>query len=316
MDEKTFVEFTLSTRLRSLYHITLIAIWIILFSETMAFSSDEPIEGPPLSNNLSSSNQTSKSNGNSTSDESQTNQSGVVANRSDKDALLDGPPLSEIPSWAEALRSVLLTAIPDKYEDTKHWGKTRNVIGGVKLNQKNGALRVSKRKKTVNHGNWYKYRIELLDPQKNLSLALNQWTLNGPGDYSFQLVLTTRIRCHAKYEQWMLGIRGLSFPLETDVVVLMKAKCQLTMTTERQPKSFLPDIVLKPVVKTVELRIKDLSTRRIGELRGNLADELGNGLKPIIEDRLQKQESKVVKKANQAIEKKQSDLRVPVSQLW
>src|SRR5262249_19295380 len=46
---------------------------------------------------------------------------------------LNGPPLADVPTWSELARAILLTAIPDKYEDLKHWGKTRSVFDGLKV---------------------------------------------------------------------------------------------------------------------------------------------------------------------------------------
>ena len=229
---------------------------------------------------------------------------------------LEGPSLGDVPTWTEALRAVLLTAIPDKYEDRKHWGKTTKVFDGFKVKQHGFDMHVSKRTKLVNHGSWYMYQVQLLDPQRNLQLAIDHFESRGPGRFSFELHVTAKMRCVARFEQWVLGVKGLNFPVVSDAVVQMDALCELAVRTERQEKSFLPDVILAPSLQRVRLILRDIDTHQVGELRGDLAEELGNGSRRFVEDLLQKQEAKVVKKANAAIAKKRESLRVPASKLW
>ena len=229
---------------------------------------------------------------------------------------LEGPSLGEAPTWTETLRAVLLTAIPDKYEDRKHWGKTTKVFDGFKVRQHGFDVNVSKRTKLVNHGSWYMYQVQLLDPQRNLQLAINHVEPRGPGKFSFELHVTAKMRCVARFEQWVLGVKGLNFPVVSDAVVQMDAQCELAVQTERHEKSFLPDVILVPSLQRVRLILRDIDTHQVGELRGDLAEELGNGSRSFIKDLLHQQEAKVVKKANAAIAKKREALRVPASKLW
>lgn len=229
---------------------------------------------------------------------------------------LDGPSLGDAPTWTEALRAVLLTAIPDKYEDRKHWGKTTKVFDGFKVRQHGFDVNVSKRTKLVNHGAWYMYQAQLLDPQRNLQLAINHVEPRGPGMFSFELHVTAKMRCVARFEQWVLGVKGLNFPVVSDAVVQMDAQCELVVRTERHEKSFLPDVIIVPSLQRVRLILRDIDTHQVGEIRGDIAEELGNGSRRFLEDLLHKQEPKVVKKANAAIAKKRDALRFPASKLW
>jgi hypothetical protein len=229
---------------------------------------------------------------------------------------LDGPPLGDAPTWVETLRAVLLTAIPDKYEDRKHWGQTTKVFDGFRVRQNGLDMNVSKRTKRVNHGAWYRYQVELLDPQRNLQLAIDHVESVNPGRYSFDLHVTTKLRSIARFEQWTLGVKGLNFPVISDAVVRMDAHCELLIRTERREGSFLPDVILEPSLRRVRLTLQDIDTHRVGEIRGDLAEELGNGSRSFIKNLLHQQEAKVVKKANAAIAKKRESLRIPASKLW
>ena len=229
---------------------------------------------------------------------------------------LEGPSLGEAPTWIEALRAVLLTAIPDKYEDRKHWGKTTKVFDGFKVKQHGFDVQVSKRTKLVNHGSWSMYQVQLLDPQRNLQLAIDHFESRGPGRFSFELHVTAKMRCVARFEQWVLGVKGLNFPVISDAVIQMDAQCELAVSTERREKSFLPDVILAPTLRRVTLTLRDIDTHQVGEFRGDIAEELGNGSRSFITDLLHQQEPKVVKKANAAIAKKREALLVPASKLW
>lgn len=234
----------------------------------------------------------------------------------DEAVTLDGPALGEKPTWIEALRAVLLTAIPDKYEDRKHWGMTTDVVNGLKVKQHGLDVRISKRTKSVNHGSWYKYQIKLLNPLRNLRLTIDHLESHGLGQFAFEIHMTAKMRCLGQFEQWVLGVKGLNFPVVSDAVVQIHAQCELAIQTERRDKCFFPDLVLVPSLRRVKLKLKDVDTHRIGEIRGDLAEDMGDRSRHFIENLLQGQEPKVLKKANAAIAKKRESLRFPASKLW
>lgn len=238
------------------------------------------------------------------------------ANVIDEVVTLDGPPLGEAPTWVEALRAVLLTAIPDKYEDRKHWGKTTDVVNGLKVKQHGLDVRISKRTKPVNHGSWYKYQVKLLDPLRNLRLTIDHLESHGLSQFAFEVHVTAKMRCLGQFEHWVLGVKGLNFPIVSDAVVQIHAQCELAIQTERRDKSFFPDFVLVPKLRRVKLKLKDVDTHQIGEIRGDLAEDMGDRSRRFIENLLQGQEAKVMKKANAAIAKKRDALRLPASKLW
>jgi hypothetical protein len=229
---------------------------------------------------------------------------------------LEGPTLTKLPSWSETLHAVLLTAIPDKYEDLSHWGKTNEIFAGVRIQQRGLHLRFSDRKRTVKHGAWHRYKIELIDPSKTLKLLIDQIQPVGAAAFRFDIRLAAKLRCRADFEHWVLGVKGLNFTVVSEADVRVVAHCQLAIHTERRGGSLLPDLVLDPRVNGVELFLSHLETRRIGEIRGDIAEELGDRSRHYIENLLQAQESRVVKKANEAIEKKRGNLRIPASKLW
>lgn len=225
---------------------------------------------------------------------------------------LDGPMLPNSPSWSEALRAILLTAIPDKYEDLSHWGKTNEIFGGVRVQQRGFNIRVSERKQTVNHGAWHRYKIELVDPARTLKLLINQIKPNGMSQFQFDIRLASKLRCRADFEHWVLGVKGLNMTVVSEADVQIVAHCQLTLRTESTRKNLLPDLVLEPRVNSVQLFLTNLDVKRIGEIRGDLAEVIGDTSRHDIENLLQAQEGRVARKANESIEKKRNSLRISV----
>ena len=230
--------------------------------------------------------------------------------RSDQTTVLDGPPLENAPTWSEALRAIVLTAIPNKYEDLRHWNKTTEVFDGVNIRQRGFDLRLKERKKRVNHGAWHRYKIELIDPANRLKLVIDQIRPIGMGQFRFDIRLTSSLRCRADFEQWLLGVKGLNTTVMSDANVQIVAHCQLAIHTAPNRKSVIPDLVLDPKVNGIDLSLTHLDVKRIGEIRGDLAEGIGDASRRTIENLLKSQEARVLKKANEAIDKKRSSLRI------
>jgi hypothetical protein len=230
---------------------------------------------------------------------------------------LEGPPLKDVPTWSELARAIVLTAIPDKYVDRKHWDKTREIFDGVRVQQRGFNIRVSEKKRKVNHGSWYMYTIRFPNPERNLKLVIDQVQSQGTGKFSFAVhVAMKNILLHGQFEQWVLGVKGLNFDFESDVEVHMHALVQMSIRPETKRGSLLPDLILDPVVRTLRLNLVDVNTHRIGRIGGDIAEELGDSSRKFFEDLIHSQEGRVVKKANEAIQKKKDSLRLPISKLW
>lgn len=230
---------------------------------------------------------------------------------------LDGPPLQDVPTWSQLARAILLTAIPDKYQDKKQWDKTREVFDGVRVEQRGMNIRVSEKRRKVNHGSWYMVTVRFPNPERNVHLIIDQVQSHGPGRFTFAIhVAMKHIRLHGQFEQWMLGVKGVNFDIESDVEVHMHAVVQLDINTDRKPGSLLPDLVLDPKLRSVRLDLVDVNTRRIGRIGGDVAEELGDSSRALFESLIHSQEGRVLKKANEAIQKKRDSLRIPASKLW
>ena len=240
-----------------------------------------------------------------------------VSQPASQSTLLDGPPLQDVPTWSQVARAILLTAIPDQFVDRKHWGMTREMFDGLQVKQRGLNIRVSERRKKVNHGTWYMLTVRFPKPEQNAKLIIDQVQTHETGNFSCAIHVALRnIQLHGQFEQWVLGVKGLNFDVESDVEVHIHAVVQLMTHTEWRSGSLLPDVVLEPTVRSVRLDLVDVNTHRIGRVGGDIAEELGDSTRKLFEDLIHSQEGRVLKKANEAIQKKRDSLRLPASRLW
>ncbi|MFG0295822.1 MAG: hypothetical protein ACF8PG_07930 [Maioricimonas sp. JB045] len=214
-------------------------------------------------------------------------------------------------NWTEIIEGLLLEAVPQDYEDLRHWGKKTEVFDGFRVR----GLRVSKRTKKVNHGLWRRYRVRLLHPEKTFDLEVRDLQPAGRGRFAFRVVTTARARCHVKLTQWALGVKGLSTSAEADIRIRMWADCTLGIRTERPAGQWLPDLVFEPDVHRIRLKVLDVDVRRIGPIGGTVAEEIGDGSRAVVEDLLRQREGKLVRKARKAIDRKRDRLRVSITRV-
>lgn len=230
---------------------------------------------------------------------------------------LDGPPLQDIPTWSQVGRAILLTAIPPEYVDRKNWDKTIEVFDGFNVQQRGLNIRMSERRRKVNHGSWYMFTVRFPKPEQNVAFVIDQVQPHDFGDFTCAVhVAMRKIWLYGQFEQWVLGVKGVNFDIESEVEVHLHAVVRLTVRTEMKKGSFFPDLRLDPVIKSVRLNLVDVNTRRVGRIGGDLAEELGNSSRRFFEDLIHSQESRVLKKANEAIQKKKDSLKLTTSKVW
>lgn len=240
----------------------------------------------------------------------------VAGKSGESKKVLDGPELSDRLSWSEAIRAIVLTAIPDKYEDLSHWGETTEIFDGLNVKQRGFDIRVSQRKKAVNHGPWHRYRVEFVEPKKNLNLIIDNFRSTGSSQFQFDINLFSKLKCRGDFEHWVLGVKGFNVTVVSLADVQISANCELRFRTVSNRKSILPDLILEPRVKSVRLFLRNIDVERIGEIRGDIAESIGDGSRQFIEQLMRAQERRVLKKANEALTKKQDGIRIPMSLLW
>lgn len=221
-------------------------------------------------------------------------------------------------AWSEIMTAIARAALPDRHEDRSDWGKTKSIFAGMEVESRGDRIlpRISKREVDVRHGVWRKHRIELIHPAQTFQIKIRNVRPAGPGVTDFAVVVVLHARVVANLEHWVRGVKGFNMELVCNVRVSLHAACSLACRSEYRPGSVVPDLVLDPHVKEIKLRLNDLHVEKLGELRGDLAEELGNGSRRFVEDLLQTREDDLIGRARREIEKHRGDLRVSAENLF
>jgi hypothetical protein len=206
-------------------------------------------------------------------------------------------PLGDVRSLSSFIEEIVREALPAEYEDRDDWGRKVRLLS-----------------KRVNHGLWKRYRVKLLNPEHRFRLELRNVRAHA-GGMACEVAVTARARVVARAESWNYGVKAWSTDASTDVTVKIVADCELRWRTEERASEWLADLVLEPHVRDVRLRLTDVDVRRVGLLRGDAAEALGNGSRRFVEQLLERQEPRVLKKVRREAEELQDRLRIPVPKL-
>ncbi len=198
---------------------------------------------------------------------------------------------------ADTLATLVREVIPRDYEKSEDWGKTKRITTGVKVH----SWDFSRRKKEVPHGNWKKYRVELIDPDQRLAVAVrNLRPLEEGAGAAMTLDLATPLRGWAQTRSYNRGLHLLTLTAEADLEVAISIDCEVR--AKMTPKGF----ALDPKVTQSRLELKKFDMHRLGELGHDLAEPLGKGIKSLVEDELDG--PSLTAKLNRAIDKKRDRL--------
>lgn len=216
--------------------------------------------------------------------------------------------LGEVPPGVQnLLTDIVRDNIPVNYEDTKHWGTTKEVVRGLQLRREGLRIETKRRRKRVNHGTWRMYRISLIDPEENLEVRIQNLHDAGAGNVGFDVVVAAKLRVFGRMSQWQRGLQLISLSADAVADVELRTQCQLGMMLD--PSSLPPDVVLKPRVVDAALVAHSFQLERISKAKGPLATEFGHSLHRVLNRRLDEKREKIVEKINRQIVKRADRLR-------
>lgn len=223
------------------------------------------------------------------------------------------PPPAHERHLSELVESIVRASVPRAISNAKHWDKHEEVFAGVKVRGDGLKVRISKRKQRVRHGFWRRYDVTLIDPERTLKVRISDVEPQGGGHWTYTVTAEVRAKVVTRFEQWSLGVKLFNTSSEADATLRLRAGCSLQVGLE-QDETAGPMIVFAPEVKRVDLALPNLDVKKVGELRGDLASDLGDGLEEVVEDLLQTQEDSVRKRANKEIARREEDLRIPLGE--
>ena len=201
---------------------------------------------------------------------------------------------------------IIADALPREYERSIDWGRTKRITTGLRSSGNFFEFDIHRRKTEVNHGVWTKYRVTLVEPDKNLVVQIRNLRSIGPGRFGLTFFVSAKLHGWARAKVYDRGIHIIALEAAADTRVHLSLDGEVSLESVRTA-SFLPGIAIRPHITDARLKLDDFRLKRISDLRGSLARELGDGLRHLIEDELTG--PKLVEKLNRSIDKRRDRLK-------
>jgi hypothetical protein len=209
----------------------------------------------------------------------------------------------------EFLESIIREHIPANHVDEKDWNKTKRVFAGVKLRREGLKLETKRRWKEVNDGLWRRYEVTLLDPEKKLDVRLSEVHWLPDGRLHARLKIASELLVVARQAQWNLDVRFYSF--DTQARVRMELDVETTTAFRMDASKLPPTLVVDPIVEQASLRMTRFEVDKIGQIGGDIAEELGDTMEVFVRNHLVRPQSKkLADTLNRQIDKKRDKLRL------
>jgi hypothetical protein len=201
---------------------------------------------------------------------------------------------------SEVAAHIIAAEIPREYERSKDWGRTKEMTTGVRSSGNFFKFDVHRTRSQVNDGVWKKYKLTLVEPEKNLNVSIeNVRTLEG-GHFALTLNVTAKVHGWARIKVYESGVHIIAVEAEGDTNVKLSVGANIGVQSV-MTSAYLPGIAVDPTVTDVRIKFKDFELRRISDVRGTLAHELGILLREAVEDELKG--PKLAERINAAIRK-------------
>jgi len=215
---------------------------------------------------------------------------------------------------SECVTQLLKTYLPPEYEKKKNWNQTTEVFDGLHVHLDGLQVKTKRKTKAVNHGTWTMYRVRLTEPDQ-FALRIDNIRTLEDGRAGFDLEVYAPLAIFSRLSEWQRGVQLISLSADCDARVRLRATCALRMKLVAAKDSVIPDVALEPEVISAQFWLEEFRLHRVSQLHGPLVKHLGSEAREIIEDELADRNTEIVAKINRQIEKKQDQLRLPLSEL-
>ena len=164
------------------------------------------------------------------------------------------------------IQQIVADSLPRQFVDDRGWGKTAKVVNGLKIEHDGDGIKIRKHTHEVNDGLWKQYKAELVDPQKELLIRVQNVRAMKPNLTSLQLFLAAKLHGQARLEQWKDGVKLLT--LTTDADCKIEALIDMDVHVSVQPGALLGEVLVEPKVTGANLDLIDFQLQKISKLQG------------------------------------------------
>lgn len=217
--------------------------------------------------------------------------------------------LTELSDW---VRWLCLMNLPPDVEDTRRWGKQRQVYDGFDLKLDGWRVDTKRRWKMVNDGTWSRYRIEFVEPAKRLGVEVHRLEVE-PGGRRFvtSATIVAPLKLFGRVNQFARDVQLISVSAKADAVVAMRVDCEVEI--KLLPVSFPPDVEFRPKVTNAAVELREFRVHEISQIHGEAAEWIGDRIREVLDRKLEDYRERLVEKMNQSIAKQQEKLRISAS---
>ncbi|MDZ4850711.1 MAG: hypothetical protein SGI77_15600 [Pirellulaceae bacterium] len=219
---------------------------------------------------------------------------------------------SRTPELEQSIRWLILKNIPPAYEDNRKWGLQKEVYDGFRFRREGLKIETERKYRTVKHGTWSRYYVELIEPDSRLVLQLNRLEMIAKDRLVFETTIEAPLHAFGRISQWQRNVQLISLSTNADAVVRIWVQAEVGMKTN--PLVFPPEVQFEPVVKDAKVEATHFEVHRISQVSGPLAEQLGKGLRKVVDDRLEDYSEKLVIKMNQQLDKQHDKLKLSLGQ--
>ena len=206
------------------------------------------------------------------------------------------------------ITGIVLKNIPHEFKEDKDWGAQELRWNGVDVRRDGLKIRTHRKKKMVNHGTWKKYDVSLLNPEDQFSISVKNMREAEDGKMAFDVYVAANLKIDGRQAKWVKGVQLYNVSIDGKTKVNLKTTIELR--TLMDVTKFPPDLVFRPEATAVEISVEDFRIDRISKVGGEVTQQITRLARGAIENRLEKEETKTVKKLNAEFSKNADKLKL------
>lgn len=195
---------------------------------------------------------------------------------------------------------IIAAEIPREFEGSKDWGRTKRMTTGLRSYGNFFKFDIHRDRNEVNDGIWKRYRLALIDPDKNLDVKIENLRTLETGRIALTLNVAAKVHGWARIKIYESGLHIIALEAEGDTGIRLAIDADIGV----KPVSsdlFLPGYAIDPLVTDARLKFEDFNLTRISDVGGTFAHEVGIALREAAEDELKGK--KLADKINHSIDK-------------
>ena len=114
------------------------------------------------------------------------------------------------PQMVAWLQQLIRENLPEFYEDTRKWDLQKEVWDGVDFSREGVKVKTKRKHKLVNHGTWTRYRLELVEPDKNLKIDFHKLEVAQDHRIHFNVSVEMLLDVFGRLSQWVRDVQMVS----------------------------------------------------------------------------------------------------------